>query len=68
MDIVRRKLLLDTIGTKRVKDKTKFKNNINNVTCEAKLIKTFPSIVPYIAATSPYNVLPFAFHSRLTCS
>ena len=50
------------------KDETKFKNNINNVTCEAKLIKTFPRIVPYIAATSPYNVLPFAFHSRLTCS
>ena len=50
------------------KDETKFKNNINNVTCEAKLIETFPSIVPCIAATSPYNALPFAFRSRLTRS
>ena len=50
MNIVRRKLLLETIGTYRVKDETKFKNNINNVTCEAKLIKTFPSIVPYITS------------------
>ena len=50
------------------KDDTKFKNNINNVTCEAKLMETFPSIVPYIAATRPYNVLPLAFRSRLTRS
>ena len=51
------------------KDDTKFKNNINNVTCEAKLMETFPSIVLNIAATSPYNVLPLAFRSnRLTRS
>ena len=50
------------------KDETKFKNNINNVTCEAKLMETFPSIVPNIAATKPYNVLPLAFRSRLTRS
>ena len=50
------------------KDDTKFKNNINNVTCEAKLMETFPSIVLNIAATSPYNVLPFVFRSRLTRS
>ena len=51
------------------KDETKFKNNINNVTCEAKLMETFPSIVPYNNGNklSPYNVLPFAFRSRLTC-
>ena len=48
------------------KDETKFKNNINSVTCEAKLMETFPSIVLNIAATSPYNVLPLAFRSRLT--
>ena len=35
------------------KDETKFKRNINSVTCEAKLIETFLSIVPYIVATSP---------------
>ena len=35
------------------KDETTFKRNINSVTCEAKLIETFLSIVPYIAATSP---------------
>ena len=50
------------------KDETKFKNNINNVTCEANLMETFPSIVPNIAATKPYNVLPLAFRSRLTRS
>ena len=35
------------------KDEMKFKRNINSVTCEAKLIETFLSIVPYIVATSP---------------
>lgn len=50
------------------KDETKFKNNINNVTCEANLMETFPSIVPNIAATKPYNVLPLAFRRRLTRS
>ena len=50
------------------KDDTKFKNNINNVTCEAKLMETFPSIVLNIAATRPYNVLPLGFRSRLTRS
>ena len=50
------------------KDDTKFKNNINNVTCEAKLMETFPSIVLNIAATRPYNVLPLTFRSRLTRS